>query len=980
MTEQRPESKSDVIPAKVQTAAENLIAGWITDLTESGSQLIHATGREKLVSTVLAFISADSRDAGSGELSALLPSWALQDAAQSLADQLGDESKCPESAVRQLLMGACTKMRKASGKESRSLRKLTKIAADAAISIQRATSPLSAKRKLLEAAVELCEANRAVWWDKGIGSAAKAVTTHGIRLQGKAREAVMPASLWEEISPREVVLELSTDTEVHTELLKHMRARNGVLIQGISGRQWQAVIGVYNGHFTGERMDLLTVLVQQGVAVVQALTTSAYHREMARDQQRSISELGFALSSALSLDELLELICRSAMELGRAEDCVVFLQDGDHHEFRPRAASRSELQISGKLADRARELAEKARVQPPGQAVWRTGKGIGASIRDAGYDSILAVPLSIRGDPIGAIVLLSSKSRPVGVVQREFINTFAAQAAITIENIQLIEDMQRRLLEMADLTWVSTRITSTMNVEKIAATVADAVSKAFDLPKAALLLVNEGGAYAPVPQGHEGIEVTKSDSLPSSGHLAHEALSLGVPQSVTDATGEGREGDALVKWLGARSLLCVPMVAQQGLSGVLVVGDERPRDFPSHAVALLSAYANQTALALQSAMLYQDVVRHLSQLENLFEVSRTLASSLELTETLERVLDAAADLLDAPVATLFLKDVEADELAIKAARGIEPDHDFYRPLKVGEGLAGRAAQSGNALSSADVSKDGRFAHRAHAREGGLKAGIAAPLVTRGRTVGVINLYRQSDQQFDEDDERLVMALAHSAAVAIENARLYEETQERAQFLTAMVSEINHRVRNTLQAVAGLLRMEMEHTPPRTMQEVLRRGIARLQSVAVVHDMLQARDLRFVDIKQATRRIVQITSQTAEPESEIETRVTGARVMLPSQQAANIAMILSELIDNAVRHGLAESDGGRILVSLADAGSNVVIEVKDSGVGLPSGFDLQRDAGLGLKVVRGLIEEELGGCLDVESDKGVTVRLKFPKHR
>jgi two-component sensor histidine kinase len=327
----------------------------------------------------------------------------------------------------------------------------------------------------------------------------------------------------------------------------------------------------------------------------------------------------------------------------------------------------------------------------------------------------------------------------------------------------------------------------------------------------------------------------------------------------------------------------------------------------------------------------------------------------------------------------MLVDPGSDELTIKAARGVRPDHEFYRPLKFGEGLAGKVAQSASALVSADISRDGRFAHRDPARESGLQAAIAVPLVSRDRTVGVINLYRRSARPFSDDDRQIVTALANSAAIAIENARLYEETQERAQFLTAMVSEINHRVRNTLQAVAGLLRMEMDQQPPRSIKEVLRRGIARLQSVAVVHDLLQARDLRFVDIKQAARRIIQLTSQTAAPGSDIETRVTGARVMLPSQQATNVAMILSELTDNAVRHGLPGVVGGRILVSLAEGGGNVVIEVKDNGQGLPPAFDLDKHSGLGFRLVRGLVEEELGGSLDIRTDNGVTVRAKFPKH-
>lgn len=478
-----------------------------------------------------------------------------------------------------------------------------------------------------------------------------------------------------------------------------------------------------------------------------------------------------------------------------------------------------------------------------------------------------------------------------------------------------------------------------------------------------------------------GFDESRTEPLPSIGHVGHEALSMGVPQSITDAQGEGRADDALVAWMEARSLVCVPLLAQQGLQGLLAVADTKPRDFPSHTIALLSAYANQTALALQSAMLYQDVVRHLGQLEHLFQMAQTLTSSLELTDTLGRVLTAAGELLDAPVGTLMLMDAEAGELQIKAAMGIRPDHDFYRPLKPGEGLSGRAAQAGRALTSADVGRDGRFAHRGVARESGLEAAISAPLLARGRTVGVLNLYRRSPQGFNENDARLVTALANSAAVAIEHARLYEETQERAQFLTAMVGEINHRVRNTLQAVAGLLRMEMEAKPARPLKEALARGVARLQSVAVIHDLLQTRDLSFVDIKNAAGRIAQLTAQTAARDNEIEMRVTGARVMLPSQHAANVALVLSELVDNSVRHGFAGRSEGRVSIVLQELGSDtVVIEVKDDGVGLPEDFTLENNAGVGLKVVRGIVEDELGGSLELESNKGATIRAKFPKRR
>jgi two-component sensor histidine kinase len=107
-------------------------------------------------------------------------------------------------------------------------------------------------------------------------------------------------------------------------------------------------------------------------------------------------------------------------------------------------------------------------------------------------------------------------------------------------------------------------------------------------------------------------------------------------------------------------------------------------------------------------------------------------------------------------------------------------------------------------------------------------------------------------------------------------------------------------------------------------------------------------------------------------------VTGARVMLPSQNATSAALVMAELIDNAIRHGLAGTTNGRVAISLAEGGGEVVIQVQDNGVGLPEGFDLEATSGMGLKIVRGLVEDELGGKVEVETRDGLLVRARFPK--
>jgi GAF domain-containing protein len=967
--------------------AENLIQGWLDHLERSGDELLASCSRAELSDALRTFLSPVQGRPCEAGLGPDIPLRTLTIATLSLRRRLSATSPKGRSdaEARDLLLTACGRALATADDrgedDTAETTSLTSLLAEASSKIQRALSDDRVKRHAVEAAVRLCNAETAVWWDQEESHRLRAAAWSGARISRAAASVTLAASFWKMGGPPEGVIRLAEDDAAHKDLLCAVDAKSGLIVRARGGGRWVGALSVHGAALDAERIDLLVSLAQQTGAAAQALELTADKKRLTEVQRRTVSELGFALSSALSLEEFLELVCRSAAELLQADSSLVYLAQPEA-EVTLRAVFDPNDLLPRADAAALTTFAEEARSQPAGKPLLRTGLpgGRAPSPARARAVSSIGTALSIRGDPLGALLLFRRRPRAFTATDREIILSFAAQAAVAIENLQLVEDMQRRLLEMADLTWVSTRITSTMEIERIAATVADAASKAVDAPRIALFAMNENGEFAPVPSGQRGLPEERMDPLPSSGHLGAEALSAGVAQMVVDAAREGREGDPLLQWLGVRSVLCAPMVAQQGLQGLLAVGDLNPRDFPSHVVALLSAYANQTALALQSATLYQDVVRHLNELENLFEVSQTLASSLEYTQTLDRVLNAAAELLDAPVGTLMLADPDTEELTIKAARGIRPDHDFYRPLSIGEGLAGKAVQSGEALLSADIRRDGRFSDRSFAREGGLQAAIAAPLITRGRTVGALSLYRRSQREFDEDDRRLVTALSNAAAVAIDNARLYEETQERAQFLTAMVSEINHRVRNTLQAVAGLLRMEMEQTPPRPLNEILRRGIARLQSVAVVHDMLQARDLRFVDIKQAARRIIQLTAQTVMPDSDIETRVSGARVMLPSQQAANVALILGELVDNAVRHGLAGTRGGRVSISLAEAGDNVVLEVKDSGEGLPADFDLDTHSGLGFKVVRGLIEEELGGSLEVESDKGVTVRAKFPKRR
>jgi len=925
---------------------------------------------------VLTWLSGDTSQAPLTGLSSKCPPAHLQAAAAALrkavAASLSDDGRGAALAGKRRSAEAVPASKSPGRSRSESPSALL---AQATAMVQRARTPAGVVRAALAGAMRLCRADCARWWEREQGDVLTAVAARGARLSRGQRRIEMAPALFPGRGRGGAVLRLSPGRSQHAALLAALDAKQAVVVRVYEGPRWVAAISLHDGKLDEDALDLLPALAEQVQAARRVLQLEQDHRQLAEGQSQSMLELGRALTSALSLDELLRVICAIGLK-GLGADCALLFLAGEDDRLQLRAQAAATDRVLKFDPAAFAEAAEETRARPAGQPL--STAGIDKARGGAGYRSLLGFGMRIRGTPLGALLLLSEKARGFTPAQRQLMVSFVAQASVAIENLQLVEDTQRRLLEMADLNWVNTRVSATMDADRIAATVCNAAAQALDVPKVALFVRGPGGDYLPLAAGRGKPRKGASDSLSPGDHLGAEVLLSGAPRVLPNVQREDRARDPLVRWMDARSIICVPMAAPQGLRGLLVAADDRPRVFGSHALALASAYANQTALALQSAMLYQDVVGNLNKLSKLFEVSKALASSLDLRGTLEAVLNSAAELLEAPVCSIMLVDSDTKELVMKAAHGLKPDHQLYDRLKPGEGMAGRAAESGTSLASADVRRDGRFKHREQARLEGLRAAIAAPLITHDRTVGVLNLYRTSSREFTDDDKQLLSALANGAAVAIENANLYEEAQERAQFLTAMVSEINHRTRNTLQAIAGMLQMETGRPEQRTVEEVVGRGVARIRAIAVVHELMGTRDFSLVDLKQAAQRVAQVSQEMAGEHPDVEVRVTGARVMLPSQKATTAALILSELIDNAIRHGVSGCERGTINIRLAEAGADVVIQVSDDGVGLPSDFDPASAPGLGLTVVRGMVEQDLGGKLTLENADGLTVWARFPR--
>jgi two-component sensor histidine kinase/putative methionine-R-sulfoxide reductase with GAF domain len=354
------------------------------------------------------------------------------------------------------------------------------------------------------------------------------------------------------------------------------------------------------------------------------------------------------------------------------------------------------------------------------------------------------------------------------------------------------------------------------------------------------------------------------------------------------------------------SILAVPILTRDGtLEGALNVRTQRPRAFVDEEVELLLAIAAQVAQSIEHAKLYAEAQRRVHELEALARISEAVSNSLYLEESLEAIVSTTMDALAATGAALVLDD-------------------------------GRIAWPEGA--------PGTFAMR-------------QPLRWRGRQIG--ELVADRDTPFTAADGELLASIATHAAVALEHGR--------AVMRGVLAQEIHHRVKNNLQTVASLLRLQARSTDEIDPREALEHSVNRILAIAAVHEVLTERRDEDVDLADLIDRLRAMLIQGVGGGKQVTSSLEP--VNLPGARATALALVFSELLQNALEHG-----GDRIEVELTTRGDDVLLSITDDGAGVGAG-----DAsGTGLSIVRALVRDELRGTLDLRSRGGTRAEVVFPR--
>jgi two-component system, sensor histidine kinase PdtaS len=361
--------------------------------------------------------------------------------------------------------------------------------------------------------------------------------------------------------------------------------------------------------------------------------------------------------------------------------------------------------------------------------------------------------------------------------------------------------------------------------------------------------------------------------------------------------------------------------------------------------------------------------RRTQELAALYAVSAAINQAMTVEEALERSLDQVIGVLHLDGGRVYLLDGETQRLTLKAARGdpqwTEADEP---PVIPGQCLCGIAVLSSESLQAVDPATDPRIIREA-CRAHGWQTCAAVPLLAKDRMLGVLHVVSRQRRGFPEEEMALLRSVGAQIGIAVENLQLREEAR-RADALATLLQEMHHRIKNNLQTVADLLSLEMSASPSPAARKSLRDSISRIKSIAAVHELLSVEQLRLTNITELAQQVCDISLRhLVRPDQRVSVQIDGPAIYLPSKQATALALVMNELIANALEHAFQYGRPGQLTINLAQEGNQVTVYVADNGRGLPPDFDSTRQSRLGLQIVQTLVEKDLSGSLRLENRPG-----------
>ncbi|HUG35120.1 MAG TPA: GAF domain-containing protein [Anaerolineales bacterium] len=583
--------------------------------------------------------------------------------------------------------------------------------------------------------------------------------------------------------------------------------------------------------FTPEDETLLLSLSQQVGLSMQNVRLVRTTQERAT-QLQALTDAATRLTSSLQSSELVASLLDQLEPVIPFDTATLWLRERDRLTV---AAARG-------FPDTERRLGLTIAVEDSAlfNEMIRTGQGIvvGDVRQDPRFPAFEAPRLSWLGMP------LISKNQVIGVLAlekwqayfytRDHVQvgtTFSSQAAVALENARLFEESISRATELDErsqrlalLNRFSSALSGLLDDGKILQLTAQELLEALIAPRVSVVTFERGGAI-----WKYDLPKTKSKlpyKLPDASLFTRLQESLGV--FATNSVSTEPDLDLLRNFLGekTRSLLVLPLVSGANLRALIFIHQNESVRFSQNEIELARTLTNQASIALENARLYQSTLSTAERFSILNQASYEVGSNLDAEQIYAAVHRAATRLMPVESFVISLLDSEKDEIV-----GVYLVDDNVRAsitrIPRGQGLSGRVISTGEALLVHGEETIDSLGGVAYGRKVTPLSILAVPMTIGGKSIGMLSAQSYQPNMYAEDDLQILSTLANQAAVAIQNGRLFEETQRLAFELEKRVVERTAQLQREQQNTETLLRILTEVSSSLDLDRALNRTLALL---------------------------------------------------------------------------------------------------------------------------------------------------------
>jgi GAF domain-containing protein len=793
--------------------------------------------------------------------------------------------------------------------------------------------------------------------------------------------------------------------------------------------------------FTEKQIKLLETFADQAVIAIENVRLfrelqerNAELREALEHQTATAEVLGIISRSPTDVQPVLDAIVESAARVCGIDDVLLRLHEGNirvpRAHFGPIPVPRARVEVS---VDEPHILwmREHGTIHIPDVQAQNDFPmlGSGGEMR-----TFLSVPLRQQGELIGGLTARRTEVRPFTLAQIKLLETFAAQAVIAIENVRLFKELQDRnrdlteALEQQTATSEILRViaSSPTDIQPVLDVVAESAARLCEATDASIFRI-DGGGYRLVAS-HGSIPVPERDEVRPMvrGLVAARAMIDRKTVHIDDLTAEPKDDlpAPFLRTAGVRTVLATPLLREGVPIGAILIRRLEVRPFSEKQIALLKTFADQAMIAIENVRLFQELeartqelARSVGELKALGEVGQAVSSTLDLQTVLNTIVGRAVQLSGTDCGIIYEYDEASREFHLRASYQMEEELvNAYQatPLHLGEGATGRAAETRAPTQIDDLRREQEFATRGLRpilSRLGYRSLLAVPLLFEQNIMGALTIYRRETGNFAPEVVNLLQTFATQSVLAIQNARLFREIEDKGRQLEAanrhkseFLANVSHELRTPLNAIIGFSEVlgermfgELNEKQAEYTEDILSSGRHLLSLINDILDLSKIEagrmelEVTTFHLPDAIENALLLIRERASRHGIKLDRVIDDRLGDFTGDERKVKQILVNLLSNAVKF---TPEGGQIKVAASLGDSGIIVSVTDTGIGIAkkdqeaifeefrqvgTNYAQKREGtGLGLSLTRRFVELH-GGKIWVESElgKGSTFIFTLP---